>query len=357
MLEPHRSSAPTTGRRNVILFRCDGTAATGLGHLSRCLALAEALEELGCACAFAGSYAESAVALLRGADLSFENIPSLAASDSPSATLARANAIDACAVVIDSYAIGEEHIASLGQRSLPAVVIDDFARFPTYPCAAVLNFTVNAPELPYPASGTVYLLGPAYFLVRRRLRQLRACLEPRSGAVGRILIAVGGNDRHTLSLRIVHALKAIAPRLVVRVVAVLDVSAKEEMARLLAGFAAGSAWVTNQKDLADEFSQADACVSGGGLTKYEAAYLGVPGAVLSQTAEQAGETVAFSSRGLAWDLGLGTAVTASALEEGLQRFLADANLRAQLSRTGLATFPVDPTRNAAQAVAECLSLN
>jgi len=341
----------------VVLFRCDGTVATGLGHLSRCLALAEALEELGCACAFAGSYAAGAVALLQGADLPFEEVPSLAESDASSETLGQSDAIQARAIVIDSYAISQEHIAAVSRRGLSAVLIDDFARFPEYPCAVVLNFTVNAPQLPYPPGGATYLLGPGYFLVRRRLRQLRSRLESRSASVRRILIAVGGTDRHNLSLRIVQALQKVSPGLVVRVVAALQFGAVGEMTDLLSSFVAGSGLVTNQKDLAEEFSRADACISGGGLTKYEAAYLGVPGAVLSQTAEQAEETVAFSARGLACDLGLGPGIESTQLEDGLRQFLNDADLRARLVQTGLATFPADSTLRAAEAITECLPLN
>ena len=361
MPTPPRPSSGLTDRRiargSAVLFRCDGTVATGLGHLSRCLALAEALEELGCACAFAGSYTAGAVALLQGADLPFGEVPSLAESDAPSETLDQLDAIQARAIVIDSYAISQDHIAALSGSGLSAVLIDDFARFPDYPCAVVLNFTVNAPQLPYPPGGATYLLGPSYFLVRRRLRQLRSRLEPRSATVRRILIAMGGTDRHNLSLRIVEALQKIAPGLVVRVVAALQFGAAGEMTDLLSGFAASSGLVANQKDLAEEFSLADACISGGGLTKYEAAYLGVPGAVLSQTAEQAEETVAFSARGLAWDLGLGPAIEPAQLEGGLRQFLGDAELRAGLVQTGLATFPADSTLRAAKAIAGCLSLN
>jgi UDP-2,4-diacetamido-2,4,6-trideoxy-beta-L-altropyranose hydrolase len=47
---------PEELQKDLILFRCDGMAETGLGHVSRCVALAEALRECGFVSRFCGRF-------------------------------------------------------------------------------------------------------------------------------------------------------------------------------------------------------------------------------------------------------------------------------------------------------------
>jgi spore coat polysaccharide biosynthesis predicted glycosyltransferase SpsG len=96
-------------------------------------------------------------------------------------------------------------------------------------------------------------------------------------------------------------------------------------------------------DLADALSRADVTICGGGLTKYESAYLGVPAAVLSVNKGQAEDTLAFAARNLGLDLGLAEAVDDSTICRRLEPLLRNAPLRRSLSRSGLDCFPVDPT--------------
>jgi spore coat polysaccharide biosynthesis predicted glycosyltransferase SpsG len=91
------------------------------------------------------------------------------------------------------------------------------------------------------------------------------------------------------------------------------------------------------------------------MTKYEAAYLGVPIAILSQTEDQAAESVQFSSRGLGEDLGLSATLGNVALSQRLANWIADRGRRESLSRTALTFFPEDPTRNAAECFARLLT--
>jgi hypothetical protein len=56
----------------LILFRCDGTPETGLGHVSRCVALAESLGECGFVCRSFGRFGAGAADMLSGADIGFD---------------------------------------------------------------------------------------------------------------------------------------------------------------------------------------------------------------------------------------------------------------------------------------------
>lgn len=342
--------------QELVLFRCDGTTETGLGHLSRCLALAEALEECGFACRFLGRFEASAADLLRGSNMAFDSSVGDTGSEKDIRSIIQAvGEHHAKAVVVDSYFVDDEYITTADRDAAPVLLIDDFSRLRHYECSALLNFTVNALHLDYPHREQLRLLGPEYLLVRRRLRLLRPKMMPRTSNVHRVLVAMGGHDQLDLSRQVVNVLLEIAPHLSVHVVVGLDYKYATELSSVVAGFRSGSYVAVQLADLAEEFVWADMSVCGGGLTKYESAYMGVPTAVLSQNREQAEETAHFASKGLALDLGLGDEQDKSILPTRLFDLITNQSLREPLSQAGLTCFPEDPTGRAAKAFAGFLN--
>ena len=98
------------------------------------------------------------------------------------------------------------------------------------------------------------------------------------------------------------------------------------------------------------FRDADLCICGGGLIKYECAYLGIPPAVISQTPQQHKETLAFTAEGLGFNLGYGPELTTGLLRQNLARFLKDHGLRDRIAQTGLRAIPEDAPRRLARAL-------
>jgi len=338
-------------RGRQILFRCDGTAQTGLGHASRCLALAEALTEAGCECHFAGHWNEAGRELVCAAGMSLAEVAAPTGSSQDAVETAEmAGRLPAAAIVADSYEIDANYLNQLQRGTTAVILIDDFARLPRYPCHALVNFTVNARALPYPKQDIVCLLGPEYFFARHRLRQLRAKKANSKLDNKKICVAIGGVDRHDLSFRVIEALLPLAGQLAVRVVVSKSHPGLSKLEQLLQPFRAGSSLQVQLPDLSEIFAWTDLCFCGGGLTKYEAAYLGIPTAVISQTEDQAGETIEFARRGLAVDFGLGTRLDTSLLSKKILDWLADSERHLACRRAALLTFPADPTRNAAEAL-------
>lgn len=343
--------------RGQILFRCDGTVQTGLGHASRCLALAEALTEVGCKCHFVGHWNETAEELISTAEMSSARITAPIGSSQDALEVTRAaDRLRVSAIVVDSYQIDENYLDRLQRRTATVAVIDDFARLARYPCRAIINFTVNAGMLPYPKQEVACLLGPKYFFARRRLRQLHAKKSNSSLDNKKLCVAIGGVDRHDLSSRVLEALLPWATRLAVQVVVSKSHPTLGKLEGLLREFRNGGGLQTQLPDLSEVFAWADLCICGGGLTKYEAAYLGIPTAVISQTEEQASETVEFVRRGLAVDFGLGTQLDTPLLSEKISAWLGSSERHLACRRAALLTFPADPTRNAAEAIVKLLAV-
>jgi spore coat polysaccharide biosynthesis predicted glycosyltransferase SpsG len=293
--------------------------------------------------------------MLSGADMVFDSsVGETGGERDLECTLQTISKEYAKGVVIDNYFVNERYVATIDRKGVPVLVIDDFNRLECYECTALLNFTVAATDLNYPVEHQLFLLGPEYLLVRQRMRLQRRITKPQVADVRRVLVAMGGVDSLNSTCRVINAFLRIREDLSVHVIVGRDYAHHEELSLLLRRFSVGSV-TTQLLDLADEFGWADLCVCGGGLTKYESAYMGVPAAVLSQNVDQAEETVQFAGKGLAIDLGMTGESSDAILSTRLSELMANRGLRETLSQAGLACFPEDSTKRAAEAFAEVIN--
>ena len=334
-----------------VLFRCDGTSHIGLGHTSRSLALAEAFADLKYRCLFLGHFDPMVQERLRGAGMFWETLGSTSWSEEDASTLSKLAAhTDAIGVVVDTYLVDSAYVASVESERAPVLLIDDFATLAHYACSAVLNFTSRAPEFSYPCGSIRCYLGPKWFLGRRALRVLRARGPRPPELVRRVLVTSGGNDPYDIVLPFVQALLECDSSLAVHVVVQAGYGARPKLESLLAGFGGETEIMTQLPDLSRELAWADMCLANAGLTKYEAAYVGMPAGVLSQNEGQAKDAVKFAELGMTVDLGYAADIDRSLLTAQIQRMLADRKLREQLQQHSLAVFPEDPTRDLANSL-------
>ena len=335
-----------------VLFRCDGTAATGLGHTSRSLALAEAFADAGYRAVFLGRFDAHVSSRLLSAGALVETLALPSWSLEEARTVAQAaHRVNANGVVVDSYDVDPEYLAGVQSEAAPLLLIDDFGALAKYPCAAVLNFTSRAHEFPYPTETTRCYLGPRWFLGRRALRAQRA-REPRPvGRVRHVLVTSGGNDPFDVVMPLLVALASCTPDVDVHVVVRPQYEHRDAVTALLASFAGETRILSQLPDLSAELGWADLCLASAGLTKYEAAYLGVPAGVLSQNEGQALDAIRFQELGMTVDLGAADHIEPDQLGTRVHRLVHDAELRASLRSHSLDVFPQDPTRDLAESLA------
>ena len=156
------------------MFRCDATAATGWGHISRCLALAEAFQEQGWRTVVAGCFDDSAHGIIVSTgSLARRLAATVNTRDDAVCTASLLREASPDLLVCDSYAADRQYLDSLRYGPAKMTLFDDFGRWAGYPCGAILNFTIGSAGLAYQPDGRLLLLGPAYFPARKRLRESR----------------------------------------------------------------------------------------------------------------------------------------------------------------------------------------
>jgi spore coat polysaccharide biosynthesis predicted glycosyltransferase SpsG len=332
------------------VLRCDATADIGFGHLSRCIALAEAFRLFDVPSVFAGLFDPAAGDQIAASGFDRIDLGNPVSTqgvvDDPLWERLGREA-PASFAVVDSYRADEVYLSTIKALGTPTVVVDDFCALEHYPCDVLLNFTWEAASLGYP-KGPLHLLGPYYFPARRQLIEFRSqsIRRERCGAVRNLLIAIGGSDPRRLAARLVSILRQNHPETCVHLIAANDA----DMALSVTDFAPGSKVLPRQPDLSKPLLWADACLTGGGLIKYESAFMGVPAAAISQNEGQAGETRALTRAGLVTDLGLADDRSDAELAIGLNKFLRHEGLRNGLAGRIREIFPPDPAANAAGAI-------
>lgn len=288
------------------LVYCNATRDTGLGHLARSLGYAEALVQDGKAVRFMGHFSPFAESMVRAIDMPFENLSEVTRS-SIDECFENCSVVPKRGLLMDSYTLSTEDLLSIRERFADQriVLLDDFGDRPEYICDAVVNFTVAADTRVYPGSVETFL-GPRYYPARAWLRaardeRLATRLPGLSGGADRWLLICGGTDFCRVTHRLVDTLATCLPNAKLRVLLSNGVDPKE-LEQKLQSFA-DYEMIQLTTDLKEAFVWADACLCGGGLTKYECLFSGIPVASFAQTAGQQADTDVFVRLGLIGDLG------------------------------------------------------
>jgi UDP-2,4-diacetamido-2,4,6-trideoxy-beta-L-altropyranose hydrolase len=246
----------------------------GLGHLQRCLALAQALRARGGDVVFLAPALEAVTARIHAAgfDVALDtSAPGRPADWTAVLTAARRHG---CAIaVIDSYAIDDEYLAALRTAGLFVVAIDDLAGHP-FSAHVVVNGAAAAGTLPYrSATGTTtFLLGPQYVLLNGAFRDVPSRLP--AAVVRRVLVTIGGGDPQRILPRVLCAVDAAGRPFTI--VIVLGPFAERDQDAAAAARRHDVERVNGPAHLRDVMLSVDLAVSAGGQTLYELAATGTP---------------------------------------------------------------------------------
>jgi UDP-2,4-diacetamido-2,4,6-trideoxy-beta-L-altropyranose hydrolase len=207
---------------HLIAFRVDAGLGIGLGHLSRCLTLAKALQRRSARIQFMVS-PETALWRDMIGNLGFEcHVLDVADRVGPAGSLAHAKwlrwgqAFDAEAcrrllserpswLVVDHYALDKSWESAIRPSVEMLMAIDDLADR-GHDCDAVLDQNLKAPtsyaHLIPTACRT--LIGPHYALLRAEFAEARRA--ERSGAATRLNVFMGGTDNEGATVRVLDDL-------------------------------------------------------------------------------------------------------------------------------------------------------
>lgn len=268
-----------------ILIRADAAPAIGIGHVMRCLALAEALRDGGDTPVFAAACLPEALSrrILDGGH-ALRAVQAATPGDASdlASTIELARDVGAGGVVLDGYHFDEGWRQVLRRAVPPLLLFDDLADGQALTADLVVNYSPAAFALPYGtlAPRAALLLGPSYAPLRREILDARDAARLPLLQRARLLISFGGSDPTGLTQEVLAALPALLPPSVaIDVVCGPGTAGLDAVRAAAAPHASRVALHLAPPDLANLMAGAGLALTAGGVTMGELAALGVPSLV------------------------------------------------------------------------------
>lgn len=253
----------------LLAVRADAGPEIGIGHVMRCLALAQAWKELGGACLFVGEMPARLEARVRleGFGVVKPNVNSLLPSEAATADV----------VVVDGYHLGAKTANAVVAAGRRVLWLDDDGTTEEV-LADVLNQNLHGARELYPRARGRCWTGARFAMLRSEfLRRGRARRQP--SARPKVVVSFGGADPRGLSMPVAQALRAAAPE--VDVTVLLGPAAPDAVPP------AGVEVLRDASNVAELLAQADLAVAAAGSTAWELAFLGTPMALACTAPNQA----------------------------------------------------------------------
>ena len=330
-----------------VLVRCDGGHDIGMGHVSRCLALADELRgREGCTVTFAMRRTETAgAAAVQAAGYRVDAVAADARADYGDELMAMASSRGAAAVVVDVRdALSRGSLEAIRARGVRIVSIDDAA---DRRLAADLAFYPPVPqveEMDWTGFAGRRYAGWELVLLRREFSGARAVQASGGGSTDSValpesaspaidvLVTMGGSDPAGMTEFAMAALDLLPMPLAVRVVVGPAFARTESLSGALTHSTHATRIEHAPESLAPLMRASRLAVASFGVSAYELAACGVPAVHLCLTDDHARSSSAFDSEGAAVTAGVFGRLTAEALAAPIRRLIGRAGLRGQMAR-------------------------
>jgi UDP-2,4-diacetamido-2,4,6-trideoxy-beta-L-altropyranose hydrolase len=353
-----------------VIFRSDASVHIGIGHVMRCLTLAEALRERGAKCQFiCREYEGHLLEQIRQRGFHAYGLPVADKLADPTRSDAKQNSgqfvrlgldwttdaaqtkVSAARTVIDWLIVDHYALDAQWERALRPIcrrlmVIDDLADR-RHDCDVLLDQNFHRDQdqryqelLPKQCKT---LLGPAYVLLRSEFEKARQRLRMRDGIVKRLLVFFGGSDPKNQTQTVLTLLEKMnIPDVLIDVV----VGHTNPNRRAIQEFCDRLPSVTyhcNVSNMAELIVNADLGIGAGGSAMWERCYLGLPTITVVFAENQVRTSEDVAQLGAIEYLGSTDSLGADDYERAISRLIANPQRLKQISDAALAVVQKQTT--------------
>jgi UDP-2,4-diacetamido-2,4,6-trideoxy-beta-L-altropyranose hydrolase len=324
---------------NYLLFRVEASIAIGSGHIMRCLALAQAWQNLegNAIFAVATDIGKLQTRLETEGIIIHQLSVTSGSIEDGEAVIALAQKLGVSWVVVDGYQFGGNYQQQLKAAGLNLLFVDDYGHAEHYSADLVLNQNLGANENLYPhrENDTQLLLGTQYALLRREFWQWRNWKREIPPTAGKVLVTLGGADPDNVTLKVMQALSAIETEGLEVVVIVGGSNPHYEQLQQVAQASPVSMTLKqNVTNMSEWMAWADIAVAAGGSTNWELAFMGLPSVIITVAENQSAIAQQLGKMGITISLGWHQQLTVHQLTTAVSELLSAQKQRQQMSEKG-----------------------
>ena len=318
-----------------IAIRADGGRSIGMGHIQRCLALAQQLKKKkGTGAIFIFQKNEIVKEKIEKegfGEIELKERIDLKEDLIKTSKIIEEENIDT--LITDSYAFTQNYLVEIKKKVPFLVSIDDLCKFP-FLSDIVINQNIYAPKLNYQSltGKTRFLLGPKYALLREEFSNLRERKVTRE--VKNILVTLGGVDIFNLAPKILKVLDKIEEDFNITVITGPFFKNLGEIKKVIKKMKKKANLIHNPSLVSELMLSSDLAISGGGITLYELAATGTPALSFCLAENQLRTIEGMKKEGMIINSGWGNKFDKEKFRQNLSALYNDFNLRKRMSQKG-----------------------
>jgi len=315
-----------------IAFRTDASADIGIGHLIRCLALAEELKNKGHVCFFVTKIQnKELIDRIEQDNIHFQTDPNATLDEDKQILLKFSNENKIDWIITDHYGINSDYVQKLKENNYNVLSIDDNALIHYY-SDIILNQNIGSEKLKYSSEKyTKFLLGPKYALIRNQL--LVRDKKTKQSTVKNILIMLGGADEDNVTLQIIKSLKSIDNVEFLVIIGPLNPH-YNELKKYVESEKLNIRLIKSPENMADLYLESDIAISAGGSSCYEFSYFGIPNIIITLAENQLKSAKELDKQKIGINLGNKQEIDTKQLGKKVKELIKDDSLRKMMSENG-----------------------
>ena len=315
-------------------IRVDGGENIGMGHIQRCLALAQQLKKRNTEVIFIflkNEIVKEKIEKEGFGEIELKERIDLKEDLIKTSKIIKEESIDI--LITDSYKFNQDYLVEIKKKTPFLISIDDLGKF-SFPSDIVINQNIYAKSLNYRSLNgkTKFLLGPKYALLREEFTNVKE--RKIEEKIQNLLITLGGEDRFNLSPKILKVLDKIEEDFGITVIIGPFFKNLTQIEKVIKKMKKKVNLIHNPFSISKLMLSSDLAISGGGITLYELAATSTPALSICLADNQLKSIKRMERKGMIIGLGWGNRFAEEEFRQNLSTLCNNFELRKKMCQKG-----------------------
>jgi len=331
----------------IFIFRVDASESIGLGHLTRCLLIANFIKSKNYDVVFVTAQSLSQN-IIEFEGFKCHRINSLAPN-----LMALYNSFSVIAdinsdAIFNNKLEYSNYLKNLGRNAELLVTLEDLINFPYCSDIVVIPYCgANKLKLKNNCK-TRYLMGTIYFPLREEFNNDSFVVSKNAK---KILITMGGSDPEKITLKVLNSISKIDKYYdIVVVIGKASNISDKDIDNVMGNYKGLLKVIRDVANISELMLESDVAITNSGLTKYELSVLGLPCIIISNNIQQAFYSEDFASYGSSIHLGSNSFVSEKSIRKSCDDLMQDYQLRLCMSKKGKDLLDSDGLKRIGKAI-------